>query len=281
VFILLTVAGALGGCQRSAPPSSALEVTVVAASTIPESPIDKAWDKAPEYLAKLILQDLVEPRLLEPSTPEVKVRAIAAGGEVAFRLEWTDSTANDQARPAEFVDACAVQLPADAGPAVPAPQMGETGLPVEIAYWNAGWQASVLGRGNAIKDVYPNATVDHYPYEAAPLAADSARQKEMAMRYSPAHALGNAASGPHASSVQDLIAEGPGTITPADKTTSRGRGERTDRGWAVVITRSMPVGFSAEARNQVAFAVWQGAQKEVGPRKMRTGWIPLAMKETS
>ncbi len=281
LLLTILVAAALGGCQKSKVPVSTFEVMVVPAATVPESPTDAAWDKAPEYLAKLIPQDLVEPRLLVPSTPEVRVRAIAAGGEVAFRLEWVDSTQNDLARPAEFVDACAIQLPAQVGPDVPAPQMGETGMGVEIAYWNAGWQASANGRGDDIQDVYPNAAVDHYPFQAASLPKDSPEQAAMAARYSPARALGNSVSGPHSSSVQDLIAEGPGTITPADQTTSRGRGERTELGWVVVITRRLPQGFSESTRDQVAFAVWQGAQEEVGPRKMRTGWVPLAMKEAS
>jgi len=254
---------------------------VVRRSAIPDSPEDRAWDRAPEHLAALIPQDLVEPRLLLPSTPEVRIRAVAAGDEVAFRLEWDDSTRNDIARPAEFVDACAIQLPATVGQAVPAPQMGEAGMPVQIAYWNAGWQASADGRADDIREIYPNATVDHYPFDAASLAKDSSGQQAMARRYSPARATGNAVSGPHKSPVQDLIAEGPGTITPAETTTSRGRGVRTDRGWIVVITRPMPEGFSLETRDQVAFAVWQGAQQEVGPRKMRTGWIALTLKEAS
>ena len=193
-------------------------------------------------------------------------------------MEWADATKNDLATPNQFVDACAVQLPAKIAPNVPAPQMGETGRPVEIAYWNASWQATVNGRGDTIKDVYPNAAVDHYPFQAAALQKDSPAQKEMATRYSPARALGNPMGGPHDTPVQDLIAEGPGTITRAAQTASKGRGERTATGWAVVITRRLPDGFNAQTRDQVAFAVWQGAEEEVGPRKMRTGWIPLALQ---
>lgn len=280
---VLTLAGlvALGGCQKSGAPVSTLEVTAVPADAVPASPTDDAWDQCPEYLAKLIPQDLVEPRLLEPSTPEVRVRAITAGGELAFRLEWTDSTQNDLSKSGQFLDACAIQVPSVAGTTVPDPQMGGPGARVEIAYWNAGWQASVDGRGDRIQDVYPNASVDHYPFESAALTKDSPEQKEMAARYSPARALGNPVSGPHSAPVQDLLAEGPGTITPADQTTSRGKGERTKQGWAVVITRKLPAGLSAETRNQIAFAVWQGDRQEVGPRKMRTAWVPLAMQEAS
>jgi DMSO reductase family type II enzyme heme b subunit len=81
--------------------------------------------------------------------------------------------------------------------------------------------------------------------------------------------------------VEDLVAEGPGTIAKAPATTSRGHGARTPQGWAVVITRAMPDGLSPTVRTQVAFAVWEGSAQEAGARKMRSGWVGLAMRETS
>ena len=32
-------------------------------------------------------------------------------------------------------------------------------------------------------------------------------------------------------------------------------------------------------RGQIAFAIWEGSQHEVGSRKMRTVWIPLTVEE--
>jgi len=54
---------------------------------------------------------------------------------------------------------------------------------------------------------------------------------------------------------------------------------RTKGGWAVVITRPLPDGLSPRSRTQIAFAVWNGGAGEVGARKMRTGWVPLSMRE--
>jgi DMSO reductase family type II enzyme heme b subunit len=249
------------------------------AAKLPRDPADAAWLAQPEFVAPLLLQDLVEPRLLSPSAAEVRVRALQDGSEVAFRLEWADSTRDDQPGPARFFDACAVQVPATCEATVPAPQMGEAGRAVEIVYWNAGWQAIVDGRGDTLKDIYPNAQVDHYPFEAASLAKGSDEQKSMAARYSPARALGNNMGGPRTVPVQDLVAEGPGTISPAKSTTSTGQGKRTPAGWAVVLVRRLPTGLGAQApRSQVAFALWDGAREEVGTRKMRTGWIPLTLR---
>jgi hypothetical protein len=64
-------------------------------------------------------------------------------------------------------------------------------------------------------------------------------------------------------------------------TTSRGHGERTPQGWAVVITRAVPDGLTPTSRTQVAFAVWEGSAQEAGARKMRSAWVGLAMRETS
>lgn len=273
--LVASLAGA--SCRRAPAPTP--EVVAMAAATLPSDPADAAWQQAPEHLARLLLQDLVEPRLMTPSTPEVRVRALATPSEIAFRLEWADATRDDLPGAGRFVDACAVQLPQKADPNAPDPQMGQLGKGVEIAYWRADWQATVDGRGTTIKDLYPNATVDHYPFEAPSLEPGSDAQHQMARRYAPADAVGNSRGGPRTSAVEDLVAEGPGTLTPASSTTSRGRGLRTKDGWAVVIVRPLPDGLSLQTPTQVAFAVWEGTSKEAGSRKMRTGWIGLTMRE--
>ena len=244
-------------------------------------PGDAAWAALPVHVAPLVPQDQVEPRLLKATTPEVRVRAMHDGTAVAFLLEWADATKNDRPGPALFTDACAVQVPATP-PArdLPAPQMGEKGRGVEITYWRASWQAVVDGRGDTLRDLYPNATVDHYPFEAESLAKGSPEQKEAALRYAPARSLGNAMAGPRQKPVEDLVAEGPGTLAPgaAAAKDSNGKGVRTPTGWAVVLSRRLPTGVTAPGRSQVAFAVWEGSDDEAGARKMRTVWIPFNLE---
>lgn len=259
------------------PPAPATEVIVVLAKGVPSDPLDEAWSGIPEFSAALVLQDLVEPRQLTVTTTAVRVRAISSGIETAFRLEWNDPTRDDLPAAARFSDACAVQIPQKAEANLPAPQMGEKGHTVEIAYWNAARQAQVDGRGQSIKDLYPNASVDHYPFEAQPLQDDPASEQAMAKRYAPAGAVGNPVAGLPVTPVQDLIAEGPGTLTPAPCATSQGKGVRTADGWAVVIVRSTPVAVAA-GRTSIALAVWDGSHEEVGARKMRTSWIPTTFQ---
>jgi hypothetical protein len=156
--------------------------------------------------------------------------------------------------------------------------MGETGRTVQISYWRADWQAVVDGRPDSITGIYPNAKPDHYPFEAESLKKDPQVQQETALRYAPARALGNYRQGPRTQPVEDLIAEGPGTLSPNPQTFSKGKGVRTKTGWAVVITRPLPEGFSKEKPSQIAFAIWEGSRGETGARKMRTGWVNLLMK---
>jgi DMSO reductase family type II enzyme heme b subunit len=275
LVVLACVAACTGG-PASAPSA---EVVAMRRAPLPSDPGDAAWRDAPLYTAALVLQDMVEPRLLEPSTDKVQVRALTDGKSIAFRLEWADPTLNDLPGLGRFSDACAVQLPVSTQADVPAPQMGETQRPVEITYWRAFWQSMVDGREDTIKALFPNATVDHYPFEAASLQPGSEAQREMALRYAPARELGNDMAGPRKQPVQDLVAEGPGTIRPAPETRSVGRGKHTDQGWAVVLVRPLPNGLDLGSRTQVAFAVWQGAHQEVGARKMRSVWVPLLLQK--
>lgn len=275
VPIILLLAAA--GCSRG--PKLVNEVVAISAAKLPADPADPGWDSAPEHLARMIPQDLVEPRLMTSSTPEVKVRSLTDGSEIAFRLEWPDTTNSDAPGPSRMVDACAVQIPEKLEKDLPEPQMGQDGRRVQVTYWRADWQATMDGRGDNIRDLYPNASIDHYPFEAKALEQGSDAQKEMALRYAPARALGNMRSGPRNAPVEDLLAAGPGTLVPGPSLGARGKGRHGKTGWRVVISRKSPDGLSPGQRTHIAFAVWQGSQQEAGARKMRTGWIPLVRRE--
>jgi len=267
----------LAGCGR--PAQTTNEVVAVSAQKIPLSPDDPAWRYAPEHIARLLPQDLVEPRLMKPSTVEVRAQAITNGAEMAFRLHWADPEQDDRPGPGRMIDACAVQIPRAIDPNPPAPQMGETGRTVDIVYWRADWQAALDGSRESITDLYPNASIDHYPFQAQSLEPGSEPQNEMALRYAPAEAAGNLRAGRRSTPVESLVAEGPGTLSPASESKVDGRGAWTKDGWVVVLTRKLPEGLSGRVRSQVAFAIWEGSQGESGARKMRTGWIPLSIKE--
>jgi hypothetical protein len=276
-MFLLMGALALAACGKKGPPISDAEVKSSFEKAIPSTADDKIWEQAPLHTAKLVLQDLVEPRLMQASTAFINVQSVTDGRRIAFRLSWSDATMDDMPGPGRFGDAVAVQLPAATTPDVPAPQMGEEGKPVEITYWSAIFQAAVNGRKDDIQAIYPRAKVDHYPFEAPSLKPGSAEQQAMAKRYAPARNVGNPMAGPRTVPVQDLVAAGPGTLQPAEKTVSSGSGKYTQGGWSVLLVRPLPNGAQPGGRTQVAFAVWEGSHQEAGARKMRTVWIPLSL----
>lgn len=270
---------AAAGCSRG--PRAVPEVMAVETARLPDGPDAREWSSVPEHRAQLLAQDLVEPRLMEASTQEVAVRALTNGAEIVFRLEWPDEARDDTPGPSRMVDACAVQLPEKIEPDLPEPQMGQEGRMVQIAYWRADWQAWTDGRGDTIRDLYPNASVDHYPFEAKPLEPGSAARQQMERLYSPATVSGNRRAGPRKSPVESLIATGPGTLSPAPSQDATGRGVFQKGRWSVVIRRPLPQGLGRDQRTHVAFAVWQGSRHEAGARKMRTGWIPLVRRAGS
>lgn len=277
ILIPLSVFG-FSGCQQS-PPSSPAEVTAVHSAKLPSDLNDPIWGRAPVHVAPLLLQDMVEPRLMEASTTQVSVQAVSDGSRVSILLQWEDAEQDDLPGPGRFSDACAVQFPLQSGPDAPAPQMGEPGKPVEITYWSAAWQALVDGRTDSIQAIYPGATVDHYPFQAPSLAAGSPEKEGMVDRYAPARALGNDVGMGRHTAVQQLIATGPGTLRPAPTDHAEGSGHWSEKMWKVTLSRPLPASLRPGQRSVIAFAVWQGSHNEVGARKMRTGWVPFHLEE--
>ncbi len=270
--------GLWAGCGPTAKIEST-EITLLRSPVLPRDPTDPQWEKMPSFTAKLLLQDLVEPRLLDPSTAAVSVKGVTNGVDMMFRLQWADSTMDDRYAIEAFSDACAIQFLNEQANDLPAPQMGEDGRSVEITYWNACWQAIVNGRGDSLRALYPNSAIDHYPFQTRALAPGSAEKQQMAMRYAPARALGNDMGGPRQQPVQDLVAEGPGSLRPASLRLSQGTGSRSAEGWMVVISRPLTASLKKGGRSHIALAIWDGHRREVGARKMRTGWIPTLIKE--
>jgi hypothetical protein len=277
IVALAALAAACGHDGGAPAERAAAEVRAVrVAGDLPRTdPGAAAWRDAPELVTKLLLQDVTEPRLRAATTDTVSVRALTDGEWLAVRVEWADDHDDTLGASGRFSDAAAIQLPAVASADLPDPAMGEPAGRVLIRYWRAAWQEE----GDPVERLRPNATTDHYPYEAA--AAGS--REGMERSYAPAKAVGNPiARPPGGSPVQALVAEGYGTLSPDPEGRAEGRGRFADGRWAVVI--AVPLGATeadplrAGGRTRVAFAVWDGDAGHVGSRKMRTAWVPLAIE---
>ena len=215
----------------------------------PASPTTPAWSDVPAYRAALLLQDLVEPRLL---------RAVDAGGARAGddrrhahrlppRVGRRDAGTTCPA-PARFSDACAVQLPREdrarrAGAADGRARAAGGDHLLARVLAGDGRRAAATRSPRSI----PNAAVDHYPFEAASLAAGlaGAAGDGEALR-----------AGPRARATTwraRATEAGRGPRRPRDRARSGRRrrraptaaASRTGGGWAVVITRPLPAGCRA------------------------------------
>lgn len=273
---------AAGACSRG-PAVNTSEVRVVRAmGELPAlDPQSALWDAVVQHPARLMVQDVTEPRLTVPGVGLVNVRAMHDGATVVFRLEWADATSDLIPDVGRGSDAAALQLPLQPGANVPDAAMGEAGKGVQIAYWKAVWQDDVERSASGkdrVATLHPNATTDHYPPQGG-----GAAQEEMERRYAPARAAGNPMLTARNGAVQEMVAEGFGSATPMAVQKGSGRGTWANGAWRVTIARPLNEGAGAAnlqpgQRTYIAFAVWDGAQRHTGARKMRSGWIPIVLE---
>lgn len=283
VFAAALVPLVVGGACARGPVITAAEVRAIRSTTpLPTTdPASLAWDAAPEHPAKLMVQDVTEPRLAKPGVELMNVRALHDGATIVFRLEWLDPTQDLIPDVGRSSDAVAIQLPVQPGADVPDAAMGQLGKGVQIAYWKAVWQDDAeraeTGR-DRIAALHPNAAIDHYPAQAGGEA-----REEMERRYAPAAAAGNPILTARNGAVQEIVAEGFGSSTAAPGQQASGRGVWANGRWRTAIARPLTEGPGAAnlqpgQTTYVAFAVWDGAERQTGARKMRSGWIRLLLE---
>lgn len=290
--ILLFATAALHGCGRAdreaAPvgirlPATDLRIARVSGTLPVDDPASTAWGQAREVVVQLLPQDVVEPRLMNPGVERLNLRALHDGTDVAFRLAWMDAEPDGGVDLDRATDAVAIQLPATGeGGTLPDAMMGQPGKPVNVVLWRYASQRNAAGEPHGIEALYPNAVIDHYPAQAAP---DAAARAEMEKRYAPAGAAGNrTVLSRSLSAVEDLTAEGFGSLTPAAEQRSGGKGVHQNGEWCVVIRRPLDTAAGSRttirpgASTFIAVAVWDGGKGQVGARKMRSIWVPVEVE---
>ncbi len=253
------------------------QATLTAARVPGRGPIDDphavSWQRAVAVRVPMLPQTVALPHHPQPAVKELTVRALHNGGWIAFLIEWKDPTLSDRVVLDNFGDQVAVQLPVDTRAAPPSPMMGNPGGRVNIMQWRAAFQRDLDQGPPTVRDLYPNAWADVYPDEV--LSATDARP------YTCALGVENPISRGRLSPVLDQMAEGWGSMTVKPDQHALGKGVWRGGLWRVVITRPM-VSDDVNAprlapgdRTVVAFAVWEGGHREVGPRKAWSSWTPL------
>lgn len=288
-ILLISLLVLLAGCGGPIIDTQQVPAKYISGALPTEDPNSSLWNDAPEHPAKMMVQDVTEPKLIDPGVTLLKVRALHNRDWVVFRLEWEDPTQDLIPKSGSSSDAVAIQFPLLQGSDVPDAAMGEQNKGVRIWYWKAVWQdddeRAKSGKGDRIATIYPNAAPDHYPYDAEPLKKDPKLQAEAARRYAPAKASGNPILvRPNSGPVQVLMAEGFGNTTPTGTQPSAGRGVWKSGRWMTTIARPLKGGDSLGTlepgkRGYIAFAVWDGTKQHTGSRKMRSGWVPFILDE--
>ena len=222
---------------------------------IPSYPSDKAWEALAPIPIPLSGQIITRPVWPEPSSKVISVRSIHNGKDISFLVEWRDATKNERLTPGVFRDGAAVALPLGDAPAFFC--MGQLDHYVNIWHWKADWQSDVDRR--------------------AARAKEKKRKKRGIRRFEVIPR--------RSSSVEDLIGGGFSTLTTkASQGKIKGQAEWKKGFWRVVMKRPL-TRQGQESENDatiipgrmqaVAFAVWNGENKERNGQKAVASWLQL------
>jgi DMSO reductase family type II enzyme heme b subunit len=233
---------------------------------LPVEPMDPFWETMDPVRVPL------NPLWPEPDpVPAVAVRAVHDGRRVAILCQWRDAVANGApVRVQDFQDAVSLQFSLNGN--TPFVGMGDLDNPVNIWQWKAGWQQEVDGNPQDVREVYNSMHVDTY------------FQPER--RFRTAAEAGNLLAVAHRSPVEDANARGFGTFAPQplSQQNVQGKGIWRDGFWSVVFVRELrsrdasDVRFAAGKPAPVAFAVWDGEQRDRNGRKLISNWYQLVLE---
>lgn len=252
-----------------------------------DAPNSEAWLDLDHFPVTMLMQQITPPHPSELAVPELWVRAMHNGTDIAFHLEWGDAVVNDLDKMVAFRDSVAVQLPVapEADAAAPktsvtmglAPTQGAPGQNVHILHWKASWQYDVDKGRRTVKDLFPNMHNDMTP--------EGVLGEANALVFYPGVFAGNSMSARERKSpIEELTAAGFGSLTTHQKQLAQGRGVNERGRWRVVLSMPMDSGDAtkatvrAGASTPVAFAVWNGEKGNRGARKQYANWVPMEVE---
>lgn len=250
------------------------------------NPDDPAWKEIPASSVKMLPQNMTTPGLQTASVAELQARALHNGKWLAVLVSWEDPTRDMNVDTGLASDACAVQFPV--GPAEKTPPfMGGKGAPVAITQWKAIWQNDVVGKYQDVQDLHPNFWTDMYffaegkrPYPVTTSFNSTAARNTLGAVYvnNPIAQLQRKFP------VEESMAQGFGTYTTQPQQDANGNGSYKDGRWSVVFVRPLSSGDKNDPKMKtgqntvIAFAIWDGGQKNVGGRKNYAPWVPLTLE---
>jgi len=183
-----------------------------------------------------------------------------------------------------FSDAVALEFPVakDAAATMGHPDGGT----VQILYWKALWQKDKDVGFQDVQALHPNAYSDLYWFASgeAPYPMATAFKDPRSQAWLIALSAGNpmAVVG-RAQPVEELTAEGWGTLTHQPDSATTAAGMWAAGRWSVVFTRPLKTSdvldYQFQPKGQVAFAVWQGGAGNSGGCKHWADWIDFEVQQ--
>lgn len=284
---LLLFAMLLASAGRTLAQAQPQLVSVYRTTPLPlADPMAADWDSVPGFDVALIAQAVAAPRLMDITIPSVRVQSLNDGKNIVFRLAWKDATQDWFASHLdEFRDAAAIQT--SVAQTLPSFCMGAPGQLVNLWHWKADWQYDIDKGFRDVVDAYPNFWLDYYPLVVGSPPYRLPKDFDApAKSYVVGWTAGNPLSNPvRVTPVEDLNAVGFGSAASQAKQDVQGRGVWKDSSWFVVFSRAMQSADSNDGQfvpgqtTSVAFAVWDGAEKQVGARKQLSTWVPMVVEK--
>jgi mono/diheme cytochrome c family protein len=250
-------------------------------ASLPGSADDAAWQGVPA--TKLRMMPLW---WRNDSDPGLAVQAAHDGRSIAFRMQWKDLRADDQASRTEgFRDAAALQIYRDE--VEPFLGMGDAKSPVDVWMWDSARQSGLAD----IQAAYPRTVVDHYPFNETAIApandngGGKAPSADGDVAF-PARAAGNQIATRKAGG-SALTVGGPGSVSfrPRTSQSVQAHGQWSSGQWIVVMKRELSVknaddgvGLAPSEAASIAFAIWEGGFRDRNGQKLVTIWQDLALE---
>lgn len=266
VVLCLAVAGILQVLDANPAVSQATSLVAMRIERAPSlDPGDSAWKRAPAVEVALTAQAVTYP-FGGGTIPAVRAQAMHDGDTLFVRVVWDDQTEDTSTVAAEdFADAVAVQFPAIAASSAPAICMGQADGGVNIWQWRADSEQPLP---DAAGELHADGYVDLYP------STDDL--------FFPAREAGNPYARPDGP-VQDLVAAGFGTLSPATERSVTGKGRRGRDEWAVVFARPFASGdqtrptFDVGTSTDMALAAWNGDADDRNGQKAISSFLQLSL----
>lgn len=226
------------------------------------------------------------------SVKSAEVKAIHDGIMIYFQISWKDPTKNARAIAVqEFRDAVALMFPLGVVDITPAehfsPRMGDREKPVNIWHWKADWEVDLLAK-DELEDMqkrYPNMYDDFY---SNPYSPHNYQELMTSVEHlSGGIAANNLLSQPERGrTVEDLNAEGFGTLTTQDHQDVNGCSKYKDGIWTVIMYRSLitkdhdDIQFVPGGKTYFNMAVWDGGKKDRnGQKNVSIQWHPITLEQ--